>query len=154
MVQSIEGRLAELDIVLPTPKKTAARYVAAKLVGNTLYVSGTMPLGDAGPLWKGVVGKDVSIAEAQKATTAATVLLLAHAKEALGSLERIRQTLRLEVFVRAVPDFEDHPQVANAASELLLHALADKGTHARFAVGVAGLPFGVPVEVAATFAID
>jgi enamine deaminase RidA (YjgF/YER057c/UK114 family) len=152
MAQSIEDRLAERGIVLPTPGKSAARYVAAQRGGSTLYISGTMPLGDAGPLWKGTVGKDISIAEAQQAATAATLLLLAHAKVALGSLEHIRQTLRLEVFVRAVPDFEDHPQVANAASELLLHALGDKGTHARFAVGVAGLPFGVPVEVAATFA--
>lgn len=154
MPQSIEDRLFERNIVLPTPKRAATRYVPAQLEGNTLYVSGTMPLGDSGPLWKGVVGQDISIDEAQQATTAATVLLLAHAKAALGGLERIRQCLRLEVFVRATPEFEDHPKVANAASELLVYAFGDKGTHARFAVGVAGLPFGVPVEVAATFAID
>ena len=154
MPRTIEDRLLELDIVLPTPRPSAARYAAAQQVGDTLHISGTMPIGEAGPLWKGTVGQDISIAEAQAAARTAAVLLLAHAKAALGGLERIRQCLRLEVFVRAAPAFEDHPQVANGASELLLHALGEKGTHTRFAVGVASLPFGVPVEVAASFAID
>ncbi|OUM02171.1 RidA family protein [Variovorax sp. JS1663] len=154
MPPSIEDRLLELDIVLPTPKPSAARYVAAQRVGDTLYVSGTMPIGEAGPLWKGTLGQDVSIPEAQAAARTAAVLVLAHAKAALGELGRIRQCLRLEVFVRATPAFEDHPQVANGASELLLQALGDKGAHTRFAVGVASLPFGVPVELAASFAVD
>ena len=154
MPQSIEDRLLELDIVLPTPKPSAARYVAALNAGGTLHVSGTMPIGDAGPLWQGTVGQDITVADAQAAARTAAVLVLAHAKAALGGLERIRQCLRLEVFVRATPAFEDHPQVANGASELLLHALGEKGAHTRFAVGVASLPFGVPVEVAATFAVD
>lgn len=153
MHDTVEERLKQHRISLPRPKPAAASYVATQLIDGTLYVSGTMPIGDAGPMWAGALGGDVSIAEGQEAARAAVVLLLAHAKAALGSLDRIRQCLRLEVFVRSTPDFEEQPKVANGASDLLLLALGEKGRHARFAVGVAALPFGVPVEVAATFAI-
>lgn len=148
-----EQKLNELDVQLPSVRAPTANYVASKRVGNTLLISGTMPIGDAGPLWEGILGRDLSVAEGQQAARTTATFVLAHAKEALGDLDRIDQCLKLEVFVRATPEFTEHPKVANGASDLLADVFGDRGKHARFAIGVASLPFGVPVEIAATFSL-
>jgi len=154
MQDTVVERLNKLHLSLPHSKSPAASFVSAQIVDKLLFVSGTMPIGESGPLWKGTLGDNVSTAQGQEAARASTLLLLAHAKAVLGTLDRIRQCTRLEVFVRSTPDFEEQPKVANGASDLINLALGDKGRHTRFAIGVAALPFGVPVEVAATFAID
>jgi enamine deaminase RidA (YjgF/YER057c/UK114 family) len=95
----------------------------------------------------------VSVEDGQKAARLACLNILAQAKAATGSLERISQALRLTGYVNATPDFTDHPKVINGASDLLVAVLGDRGRHTRAAVGMGSLPFGVAVEVDAIFAI-
>ena len=112
-----------------------------------------MPLISGGPEYKGKLGADVDVETAEQAAKACALNILAQAKAALGDLDRIQQILRLGGFVNCTPDFTDHPEVINGASNFLFEVLGDKGRHTRFAVGVASLPRGVAVEIDALIAI-
>ena len=107
---------------------------------------------DGKPQFIGKLGKDISIEDGQKCARICGINILAHLKNACdGDLDRVKQCLRLGVFVNSTESFLDHPKVANGVSDMMVEIFGDKGKHARFAVGVAQLPFGVAVEVDATF---
>lgn len=151
----LSAKLKELGIDLPQVGMPAANYVPCNVSGNLLYVSGTLPMKDGKPQFVGKVGRDFSIEEGQACARLCAENILAHVKLALGGdLGRVRKLIRLGVFVNAPDDFTDHPKVANGVSDLMVNLLGEQGKHARFAVGVSGLPFGVAVEVDATFEID
>jgi enamine deaminase RidA (YjgF/YER057c/UK114 family) len=153
MSQKIQARLKDLGVTLPQPSAPAANYVPFVLSGNMLYVSGQLPVKD-GVMSKGCLGKDVSIEQGQEAAKLCAVNLLAQANAALGGdLSKIKRCVKLGGFVASMPDFFDHPKVMNGASDFIVAALGDAGKHARFAVGVAALPFGVSVEVDAVFEV-
>lgn len=154
MTGSVENRLKEIGIELPVAAAPAANYVPFQISNGQLFVSGQLPLIAGGPDFKGKVGADVDVATAQQAARACAINILAQAKAALGDLDRISQCLKLGAFVNSVPDFTDHPEVVNGASDLLVEALGDKGRHARFAVGAGSLPRNVAVEIDAIFAIE
>jgi enamine deaminase RidA (YjgF/YER057c/UK114 family) len=148
----IYKKLKELNIVLPEVSLPAANYVPCVLSGNTLFVSGQLPMQDGKPQFIGKVGREFSIEEGQQCARLCVINVLAHVQKILGGdLSRIQRLIRLGVFVNAPDTFTDHPKVANGASDLMVNLLGDNGKHARFAVGVPGLPFGVAVEVDATF---
>ena len=116
------------------------------------YVSGQLPRrGDE--LVRGRVGEDVALEAAQAAAGLCAVAVLAVLRQALGELAQVERCLQLSGFVNAAPDFTRHSEVMNGASALVADAFGEAGTHTRAAVGVASLPFGVPVEVSAVFAI-
>lgn len=145
-------KLKELGIILPEVSLPAANYVPCNISGNTLYVSGQLPMLEGKPQFIGKVGREFSIEEGQACARLCTINILAHIQKILnGDLDRIAKLIRLGVFVNAPDDFTDHPKVANGASDLMVNLLGEAGKHARFAVGVSGLPFGVAVEVDATF---
>ncbi|MBU6475431.1 MAG: RidA family protein [Alphaproteobacteria bacterium] len=151
--QVIQSRLKDLGIALPTPAAPAANYVPFVISGTTLHVSGQLPAKD-GTLIKGCLGREIGIEQGQEAAKLCAVNILAQANAALeGNLGRIRRCVKLGGFVASAPDFFDQPKVVNGASDLIVAVLGDAGRHARFAVGVAALPFGVAVEVDATFEI-
>ena len=152
MAGQVETRLNELQIELPAPAAPAANYVPYILSGSQLFVSGQLPFGPDGLAFTGKLGADVDVATGQQAARLCAINILAQAKAALGDLDRIDQCLKLGGFVNAVPDFTDHPQVVNGASDLIVAALGDKGRHTRFAVGCGSLPLGAPVEVDALIA--
>lgn len=153
MPQQIQAKLKELGVALPTPAAPAANYVPYVISGNMLYVSGQLPTKD-GALIKGCLGKDVSIEQGQEAAKMCAVSILAQANVALGGdLSKIKRCVKVGGFVASAPDFFDHPKVMNGASDFLVAVLGDAGKHARFAVGVAALPFGVAVEVDAVFEV-
>ena len=102
---------------------------------------------------RGRIGDDLDIAAGQKAARFCGLNLLAQAKAALGSLDRLRGVVRLNGFVNAVPEFVDHPKVLNGASELMTQVLGDAGRHTRVAVGAGSLPLGAAVEVDAVFEV-
>lgn len=155
MSQEIESRLAELGIELPQPAAPAANYLPYLINRNTLFISGQLPFGpDGALLHKGLLGAGVSIEEGQAAARQCAINILAQAKSALGSLERIRQCLRLTGYVASTADFTDQPKVINGASDLMVEVLGDMGRHTRAAVGNASLPLGTPVEVDAMFDVD
>lgn len=154
MAGTIETRLQELGIELPSAAAPAANYVPFHISGKQLFISGQLPIVAGGPEFKGKVGADINVETAQKAAKACAINILAQAKSALGELDRIEQCLKLGGFINATADFTDHPEVINGASNFLVEVLGDKGRHTRFAVGAGSLPRGVAVEIDALFAIQ
>jgi len=153
MAETVEQRLAALNLQLPSPAAPAANYVPYLIDGSRLYVSGQLPMGPDGLAFAGRVGAELDLDQAQQAARLCALNILAQAKAALGAFERIEQCLKLGGFVNALAGFTDHPKVVNGASDLMVAALGDRGRHTRFAVGANGLPLGAAVEVDALFAI-
>ncbi len=148
---SAEARLRELGIELPEPVDPAANYVRFLRTGNLLYISGTGP-GDMAP--KGKVDTEVSVEDAYAAARTVGLQILATARQALGSLDRIERTVKVLGMVNSAPDFGGHPQVINGCSDLLVEILGDAGRHTRSAVGFASLPNAICVEIEATFEVE
>ena len=153
MAGTAEKRLAEMGIELPSPPAPAANYVPYTIAGNILTISGQIPMGSDGVEFVGKLGDTADVETGQAAARLCAVNILAQAKAALGDLDRIKQVMKIQGFVNATPDFGDHPAVVNGASNLLAEVLGDAGKHARAAVGMSSLPFGVAVEVDATIEI-
>lgn len=147
---SAEARLAELGIELPEPVAAAANYVRHQATGNLLFISGTGP--DAGAA-KGKVDAEVSLEEAYAAARSVGLQILATARAALGSLDRITKTVKVLGMVNSSPEFEKHPAVINGCSDLLVEVLGEAGRHTRSAVGFASLPNSICVEIEATFEV-
>ena len=153
-MSNYESKITSLGITLPTPAAPVANYVGFVKSGNVVFVSGQLPL-EAGKLqFVGKVGSEISIDDAKKAARLCAINILAQLKVACeGNLDRVVRCVKLGIFVNGDANFKDHPAVANGASDLMVEALADKGKHARAAVGSGSLPFGVAVEVDAIFEI-
>jgi len=149
---SMESRLAELGIALPEPAAPVAAYVPTVEAGGLLHVSGQLPF-VGGKLVTGRLGENVSLDAGIAAARACGLMILAQAKAALGSLERVQRVVKLGAFVNSAIDFIDQPKVANGASELMAEVFGDAGRHARSAVGVPVLPLGAAVEVDAILAV-
>jgi enamine deaminase RidA (YjgF/YER057c/UK114 family) len=147
MVGKVENRLAELGIDLPAAPAPAANYVPFTIAGSILTISGQLPMGQNGLEHVAKLGATADITAGQAAARLCAINILAQAKAALGDLDRITQIVKIQGFVNCTADFEDQPAVINGASDLLAEVLGDAGKHARAAVGVASLPFGVAVEV-------
>jgi enamine deaminase RidA (YjgF/YER057c/UK114 family) len=149
----VEARLASLGITLPQAPNPVANYVPSVLAGNLLYISGQISKAADGGVATGRLGADLSIEQGRDAARLSALNILAQAKAAVGDLDRIAKVVKLTGFVNATPEFVDHPQVINGASDLMVEVLGDKGRHARAAVGVASLPMGCAVEVDAILLI-
>jgi enamine deaminase RidA (YjgF/YER057c/UK114 family) len=150
----IESRLKELGVVLPAPPAPVASYVPFTTSGNLVFISGQIPILDGAVKHVGKLGVDMHLEGGQAAAQLCAINLLAQLKAACGGdLDRVVKCVRLGVFVNASPEYVDHPQVANGASDLIAAVLGEAGKHARAAVGVGSLPRGVAVEVDAIFEI-
>lgn len=150
---TIAARLAELGIDLPTPALPAANYVPFVQSGNLLFVSGQIPVGAKGIEFVGKLGADTDVETGRAAARLCAINLIAQVKAATGDLEKLVRVVKLTGFVNSTLEFGDHPKVVNGASDLMVEVFGDKGRHARSAVGVAGLPFGVAVEIEGIFEI-
>lgn len=156
-MSTIDQRLAELGITLPVPAKPVANYVPFVLTGRTLVISGQLALGPDGKLdaaHTGKLGAGISDEAGKAAARLCAINLLAQAKAALGSLDRIARCVRLGGFIHVAPDYFAVAGIMNGASDLMVEVLGDKGRHARSTIGVATLPFGCAVEVEALFDVD
>jgi enamine deaminase RidA (YjgF/YER057c/UK114 family) len=150
MASSIDQRLADLGIVLPTPAAPIANYVGAVVSNGLLVVSGQLCFGPDGKLVAtGKVGDAADVETARVGARLAAIGVLAQARDALGSLDRITRVVRLGGFIACAPEFAQHAAVMNGASDLIVEVLGDKGRHARTTVGVASLPLDASVEVEA-----
>jgi enamine deaminase RidA (YjgF/YER057c/UK114 family) len=154
MAGEIEARLKALDLVLPAAKAAIGTYVPFLHLDGQLFVSGQLPVKDGVVAVTGTLGTDVDLGRGQEAARLCAINILAQAKAALRDLDRIVQLLRLNGFVSAAPGFADHPKVLNAASELMVEILGNKGLHTRIAIGCASLPLNAAVEIDAIFAVD
>lgn len=142
-----EARLRELGIQLPPPPPRLGHYRTAKLHGDLLYVAGHGPLRADGGLITGKVGADLDVEQAQEAARVTGLAILATMREALGTLDRVASILKVLGMVNCAPGFDRIPDVINGCSELLVDVFGDEGEHARSAVGMAELPFGIAVEI-------
>ena len=155
MAGTVDKKLSELGIVLPTPATPVANYIPFVRVGALLFVSGQICLDGGGKLVaKGKLGAGVSLEDGQKAARACAINVLAQVKAALGDLDKVVRVVRLGGFVNSAPDFLDGPKVLNGASDLMVAAFGDKGRHARTTVGVASLPSDAAVEVEGVFEVS
>jgi enamine deaminase RidA (YjgF/YER057c/UK114 family) len=143
----VSQRLSELGVQLPPAAPAVANYLPFTRSGNLVHIAGQLPkLGDT--MVKGKLGAGLSVEEGSAAAKMCILNFLAQAQAAAGgNLDRVKSVAKINVFVNSAPEFESHPMVANGASDFLVEVLGDHGRHARSAVGVAALPFGVAVEI-------
>jgi enamine deaminase RidA (YjgF/YER057c/UK114 family) len=154
-MSKIDQRLAELGISVPTPAKPVANYVGWVRTGNLVFTAGQVPLKDGKIEYQGKVGKDYTTQEAAKAARICAVNVISQLKEACGGdLDRVKRIVKLVGFVNGVPEFTEHPEVVNGASDVMVEVFGDKGKHARSAVGSGSLPRNVAVEVEAVAEIE
>jgi len=154
MTGRVELRLKELGITLPTPPAPVASYVPTVVSGNLVFVSGQITSTAEGMKYVGIVGKDLSTDDGKAAARLCALNLVAQVKSACGGdLDRVRRCVKLTVFVNATPDFRQHPEVANGASDFLVEVFGEAGKHARAALGAGSLPRGVACEVEGIFEI-
>lgn len=151
---SHDARLAALKLELPNPAAPAANYVPTVIAGNLLFVAGQITIFNGEVRYLGKLGADVDLETGVKAARLCGLNIISQARAALGgSLDRIKRCVKVGGFVNCTPDFINHPQVVNGASDLMVEVFGDAGKHARFAVGAVSLPRGVAVEVDAIFEI-
>lgn len=144
---TIDARLAELGLTLPTPPAPVASYVPFVVTGNLVYTAGQVSV-DANGGIKGKLGWDVTLEQGQAAAKLCALNLLAQIKAAAGGdLDRVARIVKLTGFVNVTRDFEQIPQVVNGCSDVMMAVFGDAGRHARSAVGVANLPLNFAVEV-------
>jgi len=148
-MSTIDARLEELRIVLPGVPAPIANYVPYVITGNLLYLSGQGPRIAGNELHCGVVGADVSEEDAYQHARLIGLQLLATARMALGSLDRVSRVVKLLGMVNAAPGFRRHPAVINGCSDLFVQVFGDAGRHARSAVGMGSLPENITVEIEA-----
>ncbi|MFA6267749.1 MAG: RidA family protein [Pseudolabrys sp.] len=154
MTGTVEKKLSELGIALPTPAAPVANYVAFVRSGNLLTVSGQLCFGHDGKLVAvGQLGGSVTMEDGQKAARACAVNLIAQVKAALGDLDKVVRVVRLGGFINSAPGYGDGPKVMNGASDLMVDVFGDKGRHARSTVGVSALPANAAVEVEGLFEV-
>ena len=142
-----EDRLAGLGLALPGVPAAAGNYAGYVLAGSTLAISGQLSRDGDGKLLTGRAGADVDLSGAHEAARTSALNILAQAKAALGSLERVERVLRLNGFVQSTPEFKDQAQVMNGASDLIAMVLGPAGVHTRVAVGAAALPLNAVTEI-------
>jgi enamine deaminase RidA (YjgF/YER057c/UK114 family) len=149
-----EARLAELGIELPAPNPPVGNYVGAVTVGDVVFVSGHGPYDGAEYAYRGKLGRELDVATGQQAARLTIVNLLASLKAEIGELDRVQRVVKLLVLVNSDPEFGEQPLVANGASDLLVDVFGPaRGRHARSAIGMSALPFGISVEIEGMFAI-
>jgi enamine deaminase RidA (YjgF/YER057c/UK114 family) len=153
MSGKIEARLEKLGLTLPPAPAPVANYVPTLVTGDLLFISGQISKAGDGSLVTGRLGDSVALETGQHAARLCALNILAQAKAALGSLDRIEQILRLTGFVACSGDFGNQPLVVNGASDLLAEVLGEAGRHTRSAVGVQSLPLNATVEIDAILKI-
>ena len=151
----IENKIKSLNIVLPEPKAPVGAYVATKIVGKLLFISGQVSIDNNSKLITGKVGKELSNDEGYKAAERCGLSIVAHVKNACGGdLEKVKSCVKLTGYVNSTDDFLDQPKIINGASDIIAKIFDKRGEHTRAAVSVNSLPLGVAVEVDAIFELN
>ncbi len=143
----IEERLEALGLQLPPPPSPVAAYVSTVRTGDLVFVSGHGPMRDGRFTGIGKLGRDLDIEAGYQAARLVMLNCLASVKAEIGDLDKITRIVKVLGMVNSAPGFEEQPAVINGASDLLIEILGDRGRHARSAVGMAELPFGISVEI-------
>ena len=149
---TINNKIEELKIILPEAKAPVGSYVATKIVGKLLYISGQISIDENGKLIKGKIGKELSTDEGYDAAKRCGLSIVSQVKTACkGDLSKVKSCVKLTGFVNSTDDFIEQPKVINGASDLISLIFGEAGMHTRAAVSTNSLPLGVSVEVDAIF---
>ena len=149
---SYEEKIKELKINLPDAKAPVGNYVATKVSGKMLFISGQISIDETGQLIKGKVGKDLDTDAGYNAAKRCALSIIAQVKKACNNdLSKVKSCVKLTGFVNSTDEFIDQPKVLNGASDLIASVFGDAGMHTRAAVSTNSLPLGVSVEVDAIF---
>jgi len=152
---NFQKKIDELKIKLPEAKPPVGSYVATKISGNLLFISGQISITDSGDLIKGKVGQELTTQDGYEAAKRCGLSIVAQAKVACnGDLSKIKSCVKLTGFVNSTEDFIEQPKVINGASDLIAAIFGDAGMHTRAAVSTNSLPLGVSVEVDAIFELN
>ena len=150
-----EENLKKLGLKIPEAKAPVGNYVATKISGKMLFVSGQISINEKGELIKGKVGRDLTTQEGYKAAERCGLSIISQAKKACnGDLSKIKYCIKLTGFVNSTDEFIEQPKVINGASDLIVSIFGDAGMHTRAAVSTNSLPLGVSVEVDAIFELN
>jgi len=152
---SYDNKIKELSIILPKPADPVGSYVATKISGKFLFISGQISINENGELIKGKIGQDLNAEDGYNAAKRCALSIVAQAKKACdGDLSKIKSCIKLTGFVNSTNEFTEQPKVINGASDLIASIFEDAGMHTRAAVSTNSLPLGVAVEVDAIFELN
>lgn len=144
---SYEDRLKVLGFTLPAPPKPVANYVPVVRTGDLLFLSGVLPSRNGRLVLTGKLGENLTVEEGVEAAKVAVLNGLSIVRSEAGSLDRVKQIVKMVGYIASAPGFTDQPQVLNGASDLLVSVFGEAGRHARVAVGAAELPRLAPIEI-------
>ncbi len=152
---SAENKIKELNIILPKAPDPVGAYLASKVIGKLLFISGQISINDNGELIKGKLGKELNTEAGYNAAKRCALNIIAQAKKACSNdLNKIKSCVKLTGFVNSTDSFIEQPKVINGASELITTIFGNSGMHTRAAVSVNSLPLGVAVEIDAIFELN
>ena len=152
---NFDSKLKELNIDLPKAADPVGSYVAAKISGKLLYISGQISMNENGELIKGKLGKELNTEAGYNAAKRCALNIVAQAKKACSNdLSKIKSCIKLTGFVNSTDEFIEQPKVINGASDLIVSVFGNYGMHTRAAVSTNTLPLGVAVEVDAIFELN
>ena len=152
---NFDKKILELNIKLPDAKAPVGSYVATKIVGKLLFISGQISINEKGELIKGKVGKDLSTEDGYNAAKRCGLSIVSQIKKTCDNdLSKIKSCVKLTGFVNSTDNFTEQPKVINGASDIVASIFGDAGMHTRAAVSTNSLPLGVSVEVDAIFELN
>ena len=152
---SFENTIKELGLKLPEARDPVGSYVAFKVIGKILFVSGQISINENSELIKGKVGKELTTERGYEAAKRCGLNIISQVKKACNDdLSKIKSCIKLTGFVNSTEDFTEQPKVINGASDLIVAVFGDAGMHTRAAVSTSSLPLGVAVEVDAIFELN
>ena len=152
---TFEKKINDLKLNLPDPANPVGSYVAAKIVGKLIYISGQISINENGDLIKGKLGKELKTEDGYNAAKRCALSIVSQVKKICeNDLSKIKSCIKLTGFVNSTDDFTDQPKVINGASDLIVSIFGDAGMHTRAAVSTNSLPLGWAVEVDAIFEVN
>ena len=152
---SFEDKIKNLKIDLPDPKKPVGSYIATKIIGKLLFVSGQISINENGELIKGKIGQELTTEDGYNAAKRCGLSIISQVKNACDNdLSKIKSCIKLTGYVNSTEDFIEQPKVINGASDIIASIFGDAGMHTRAAVSTNSLPLGVSVEVDAIFELN
>jgi len=152
---NFEEKIKELKLELPEARDPVGSYVASKILGKMLFISGQISISANGELIKGKVGKELKTEDGYEAAKRCGLSIISQVKKACNEdLSRVKSCVKLTGFVNSTEDFIDQPKVINGASDLIVAVFGNAGMHTRAAVSASSLPLGVAVEVDAIFELN
>tara|TARA_B110000093_G_scaffold119900_1_gene128421 strand:- start:127 stop:588 length:462 start_codon:yes stop_codon:yes gene_type:complete len=152
---SFENRIKELKLELPDARDPVGSYVASKIIGKLLFISGQISISNNGELIKGKIGKELTTEDGYQAANRCGLSIISQVKKACNDdLSKIKSCVKLTGFVNSTDEFIEQPKVINGASDLIVAVFGNAGMHTRAAVSASSLPLGVSVEVDAIFELN